>query len=64
MYDSLCVRVEKFLVLYVTLCDWIYALNVLGFSFDLLGQPVMAHFERLRSICDHSANFCSFVIWG
>lgn len=41
-----------------------YALNVLGFSFDLLGHPVIVHFERLRSMCDHSANFYSFVIWG
>ena len=62
VYGSFCARVEKFLVLYVTFCDWMYTLNVLGFSFDLLGHPIMAHFERLKFICDHSANFCSFVI--
>ena len=50
--------------LYVIFCDWIYALYVLGLSFDLLGHPVMAHLARLRSICDHSANFCNLIIWG
>ena len=37
---------------------------MLGLSLDLLGQPVMAHLDRLRSICDHSVNFCSLIIWG
>jgi hypothetical protein len=37
---------------------------VFGSSFDLLGQPVMAHLARLRSMCAHSANFCNLVIWG
>ena len=48
VYDSICVRVGKFLVLYVMFYDWMYALKGLGLSFDLLGHPVMAHFERLR----------------
>ena len=43
-------------------CDWIYALKVVGLSLDLLGQPVMAHFERLRSMWDHSAYLCSLFI--
>ena len=30
--------------------DWMYALKVVGLNFDLLGQPVMAHFERLKSM--------------
>ena len=42
--------------------DWMNALKVLGLSLDLLGHPVMAHFDKLRSICAHSANFWSFVI--
>ena len=33
-------------------------------SLDLLGHPVMAHLDRLRSMCDHCANFCSLLIWG
>ena len=64
VYGSFCVRVGKFLDLYVMFCDWMYALKVLGLSFDLLGHPVMAHLDRLRSMCDHSANFWSLVIWG
>ena len=38
-------------------CDWMNALKMLGLNLDLLGQPVMAHLERFRSMCDHSANF-------
>ena len=64
VYDSFCVSVGKFLVLYVMFCDWMKALNVLGLSFDLFGQPVMAYLTRLRSIWAHSANFCSLVICG
>ena len=41
-----------------------YALKVAGFSLELLGHPVIAHLERLRSICDHCGYFCSLVIWG
>ena len=41
-------RMGKFLFLYVMCCDCIYALKVLGLSFDLLRQPVMAHLARLR----------------
>lgn len=52
-----CVRVGKFLDLYTIFWDWMYALKVLGLRFDLLGQPVMAHFDRLRSMCAHSVNF-------
>ena len=40
------------------------ALKVFGLSFDLFGQPVMAHLARLRSMWAHSANCCSLVIWG
>ena len=29
-----------------------------------MGHPVMAHFEKLRSMYDHSANFCSLSICG
>ena len=35
---------------------------MLGLSFNLLGHPVIAHFERFRSMYDHSANFCSLNI--
>ena len=45
-------------------CDWMNALKVFGLSLDLLGQSVMAHSERLRSICDHSTNFCNLCICG
>ena len=37
---------------------------MLGLSLDLLGQPVITHFERFRSIYDQSANFCSLFIYG
>ena len=45
-------------------CDWIYALKVVDFKLELLGQTVMAHFERLRSMCNHFANLKSLVICG
>ena len=45
-------------------CDWMYALKVVGLSLDLLGQPVMAHFERLRSMWDHSTYLCNLFICG
>ena len=35
-------------VLYVIFWDLMYALKVLGLNLDLLGQPVIAHFERFR----------------
>ena len=57
-------RVGKLLDLKVMFCDWMYALKVFGLSLDLLGQPVIAHFERFRSMCDHSANFCNLSICG
>ena len=50
VYGSFWVRMGKFWDLYVIFCDWMYALKVLGLSLDLLGHPVMAHFERLRSM--------------
>ena len=62
VYGSFCMRVGKFLDLYVMFWDWINALKVLGLSLDLLGHPVMVHLDRLRSICAHSANFWSLVI--
>ena len=40
------------------------ALKILDLSFDLLGQPVMTHLARFRSIWAHSANCCSLMIWG
>ena len=40
------------------------ALKMLGLNLDLLEHLVMAHFERLRSMCDHSANFCNLSIFG
>ena len=64
VYGSFGMRVENVLVLYVIFCDWMYALNVLDLSFDLLGHFVMTHFERLRSISDHSVIFCSLIMWG
>ena len=45
-------------------CDSIYALKMFSLSLDLLGQPLMAHLERFRSICDHSAIFCNLSICG
>ena len=39
-------------------------LNMLDLSLDLLGYPVMAYLDKLRSICAHSANFWSLFIWG
>ena len=39
-------------------CDWMYALKVVGLRLDLLGHHVIAHFERLRSMCDH------FGVWS
>lgn len=57
VYGSFCVRVGKLFDLYVIFCDRMYALKVFGLGLDLLGRPVMAHLDRLKSICDHSANF-------
>jgi hypothetical protein len=34
-----------------------------GFSFDLLGQPVMAHLGIPRSIPDHAQNLSSLLSW-
>ena len=45
-------------------CDWINALKVFGLNLNLLGHHVIAHFERFRSMYDHSANFCSLFICG
>ena len=45
-------------------CDWMYALKIVGLSLDLLGQPMMAYFERLKSMCDHYAYLWSLVICG
>lgn len=59
-----CVRVGKFLDLYVMFCDWIYALMVLGLSLNLLGHHVMAYFDRLRSMYDRFASFCSLDLCG
>ena len=39
-------------------------MKVLSLSLDLLGHPVIAHFERFRSIYDKSANFYSLFICG
>ena len=36
----------------------------MGFKFDLLGHPMIAHLERLRSRCAHSKNFWSLKICG
>ena len=36
----------------------------MGFSLELLGHPVMAHFERLRSMCDHCVYWWSLIICG
>ena len=41
---------RKVCVLYVIFWDWMYALKVLGLNLDLLGQPVITHFERFRSM--------------
>ena len=45
-------------------CNCMNALKVFGLSLDLLGQPMMAHFKRFRSLCDHYANFCILSICG
>ena len=45
-------------------CDWMYALKVFGLSLDLLGHPIMAHLDMLRSMCDHFANSYSLSICG
>ena len=63
-YGLFCVRIEKFWDLYVMSCDWIYDLKVVGLSLDLLGYPLMAHLERLRSMCDYSAYLWSLIICG
>ena len=44
--------------------DCMQALKMLGLSFDLFGHPVMEHLARLRSMWDHSANFCNLSICG
>ena len=40
------------------------ALNMLGFSLDLLGHHVMAHLDILRSIGAHYINFWNLFICG
>ena len=45
-------------------CDCMNALKVFGLSLGLLGQPMMAHFERFKSLCDHYAKFCILSICG
>ena len=45
VYGSFWVRIGKFWELYVICWDCMYALKVVGFSFELLGHPVMAHLE-------------------
>ena len=62
VYGLFCARVGNFFGLYVIFCDWMYALKVFGLSLDLLGQHVMAHLDRLRSMSDHSTNFWNLVI--
>ena len=47
VYDLFRVRVGESLVLYVMFFDWMYALNEFGWTLDLLGYDVMAHFMRL-----------------
>ena len=64
VYGSFCVRMRKFFYLYVIFCNWMYALKVFGLDLDLLGHHVMAHLDKLRSICDHSTNYWSLTIWG
>jgi len=64
VYGSFCVRVGKGLFLKKIFWDWMKALKVVGFSFDLFGQPVIAHLDRLRSRWAHSENFCSLLICG
>lgn len=62
VYGSFWVRMGKFWALYVMFCDWIYALKIVGLSLDLLGHPMMAYLEKLRSIFYHSANLWSLSI--
>ena len=64
VYGSFCVRIGKLFLLYVIICDWMYALKVFGLNLDLLGHPVMTHLDKLRFMCDHSANFWSFCYLG
>ena len=51
----------EFFDLYVIFYDWIYALNMLGLSFDLLRHLMMAHLDRSRSICAHFFEFFEFI---
>ena len=53
---------EKFLDLQIMFCNCMYVLKVFGLNLDLLGHPVMAHFERMRSMYDHLKNFCNLNI--
>lgn len=64
VYGSIWVRVEFFLDLYMIFCDWMNALKVFGLSLELLGHLVMTHFDRLRSMCDHSTNLYTLSICG
>jgi hypothetical protein len=50
VYGLFCVRVGKLFYLYVMFCNWMYALKVLGLSFDLLEYLVMTHIDRLKLI--------------
>lgn len=40
------------------------ALKMVNLRLALFRHLVIAHFARLRSICAHTANFWSLLIWG
>jgi hypothetical protein len=50
--------------LYVILCDWIYALNVVASMYLLLGHPMMAQLGMPSSIPAHWQNLCILFICG
>ena len=50
--------------LYVILCDWIYALNVVASMYFLLGHPMMAQLGMPSSILVHWQNLCILFICG
>lgn len=62
LYDLFSISVGKYFKR--MFCVWMNALSMEGLSLDLLGHPIIARLDRLRSRCDHLENFGSFLIWG
>ena len=64
VYGLFCVRIGKGWFFKWICCACMYALTRVGFNFDLFGHPVIAHLEKLRSMCAHYENFWSKWICG